>query len=752
MAKEEGKGMVPYRLSLFQGMRKSLFLYFLDKNNVYNYLDLPGYLKNDDEVIAEVMAIKPSLISYIPTEKAIEYIGRDSRYIKYITNIDLLDYLIENKPETIRFFDNEFIKSYIEMEPSLVTYLDEKQIKHLAYSQDYSGNKEFLHFLPTSVQEDLILGRETTEISKHLASFSEEAIINAAIRDELIYKSYMGKKFRNFRWLEKYDLKQLPISTQIKLISVSPDYVYMISPEAVTQFVNGNPLLYKFLPENMKLDLIKEDREQFAKMPEDFQFKALQRFPKAAKNTYYSGYFNKQASSGAEEDIISFTRKGKDLTQKEIEEIVKDKNDVDYILKIGMYNPELVFVKQDRSSEENRKLIDIFVQKASKIDEYGKLTRILKQYSSSGEKDPNGSKEEIEKINRAIKIVLNDDLLKKVHFEELGQFVENPTHETLVQIIRNTYGEDSAMIVQDKQDIVESQIPNYYIFKPELIETIGSNNVYSAIYSKINNSGMLSEIARKPELAEAYKKFCSIAEGFFDNTPVGLNEKLSGFADSKKLLENISTSDLSQIQKNNFIIALMDRRDMFAGNSKPQEFISFPNDIISLSHYQEKRNKILDEAIQIEDDPTLVKDYISKRFFGMSFGNMYDNNGIASPNKLNHIRKSQKFTEMVENKKAGLSSGEMDYFEICTLLGEANDINSLRNIHSLLCKKSVQMNPIRFNNFEKKLKENRMMYISREELNRVKQNFNHTIKDDDSDIVKEIKVLLGYKREGEVRE
>ncbi|MBQ9715637.1 MAG: hypothetical protein IJV77_04435, partial [Clostridia bacterium] len=52
--------------------------------------------------------------------------------------------------------------------------------------------------------------------------------------------------------LNEFDISSLPVETQLKLLLVSEQYINKVSEEAMTKYVNGNPLLFEKIPNKMK--------------------------------------------------------------------------------------------------------------------------------------------------------------------------------------------------------------------------------------------------------------------------------------------------------------------------------------------------------------------------------------------------------------------------------------------------------------------------------------------------------------------
>ena len=151
----------------------------------------------------------------------------------------------------------------------------------------------------------------------------------------------------------------------------------------------------------------------------------------------------------------------------------------------------------------------------------------------------------------------------------------------------------SAKILEDRPRIDIDLIPNFYIFKPEIVNEFGIGAIHANLsYNMEAASGVLSELARKPELMHNFRIFNESTKEIFPDTAIGLNEKLISFIKCKELIKNFDFRNLNDKQKENLQIALLDAR-----KKEAPELIKFPESIEELEEYVQKRNDLYDDAI-----------------------------------------------------------------------------------------------------------------------------------------------------------
>ena len=400
----EEKGLVKKELNFFQRIRKSLYLIGMSAKKAQKYFFLPEYLKQDDDVVNAVLESDEKLINRIPIGKAEEVLKQKPQLLNKIYNIKVLNQVIDKNPELI---------SYYECEENL------DRIYNLIYNEKLEGNRSFIKYLSKDLQIKLLteeieymdrLVEQTMmynnskktgkfdNIKKYLTEFSEESIISLAIQDNLRIlelKKNVGVNIQK-NIVSKFDIQSLSLETQLKLLLISNDFDDKVSNEAMLKFVNGNPLLFDRLSNKLKEKIISENPELLSKMPYKFQEEYVKSNPQAFKNSNLLNRFNIRNFDTPEEAIDRIILIG----QMQDEE---KRNISEYIWEMGQFNPELVkLVKDDKRNELLVKKICEQIIKRSGTNE---ITEYLESVNTE---------QDVEKINRIAKLILNEDIMKAV--------------------------------------------------------------------------------------------------------------------------------------------------------------------------------------------------------------------------------------------------------------------------------------------------------------------------------------------------
>ena len=618
----EEYSIVKKELNIFQKIRKALFVRGMNTKKAHKYPSLPEYLQFDDDVIEAVLNVDSGEIEFVPFEKQKEF--------------------LKQRPELItEMYEFKTVQKHIENNPNLVESLEKGNktnfIFRMLYSFDGPNDKSFIQFLSSEMQmklltetqkyrdldyNDKIVERSGSPMAfyKYINCFSEDAILKFGIKEkkDLEERHAKGSLFPGKNKLLDYDLKSLPIATQIKLILISDDFIKNVSEEAVLMYANNNPILFEKIPTDIKTKLVNDNLTLLSKMPLKFQRQYIENNPQAFMYAKFSPLvpFKIENFSSPEKAIqaLSVMRLNR-WRQDGVEDIASLKSE-EFAWRMGKYNPKSIEISSfinDDNMFRNVKLANYFHKVAQKQDPNSELTQFLSRYQNGNISEL--SYEDNKKlVNRIAKIIVNDDILEKVNGTSILEYAQNPTHDKLVEIISATYGEKAAQILRDRPQIELDHINNLYIFKPEIIEEFGIGAVHANLTFDMSTSGILAEFAQNSDLLSQYRKFNNVTREFFPDTAIGLEEKLISFMDCLDLVKETNFENLTEIQKQNLFTMIIDRSD-----AENPIIVDMPKTLEELEMYISKRNAMYDEAIKKESNPEAIKQYMSKRFFGLDY-------------------------------------------------------------------------------------------------------------------------------------
>ena len=714
----EENGLVKKELNFFQRIRKSFYLRGMNAKKAKKYDSLPDYLKQDDDVINAVVSADENLINIVPVGSAKGILKQKTQLLNKIHNIRVLNQVFNENPELIGDYESEETL---------------KNIYNLVYNHKLEGKREFIKHLSKELQMKLLtefityddaLPGESEQlfmdlsnnsrkhgdfdiVKKYLSEFSEDTILTLAINENLRIQKQKEERRRNIpeNKATSFDIQSLSEETQLKLLLISNDFDSKVSDKVMLKFVNGNPLLFYRLSDKLKQQMISENPELLAKMPHKFQGDYVENNPNAFKNSNLLSGFNIRCFKEPEKAIERIVFMG-GLSVKDKAKVT-DIRDNEYIWEMGQFDPELVTLYEvNYMQQRHAYLVRNFYDHIIRATGENELTKYLESLLSTNGYNQNKlyTPEGINTINRIAKMILNDDIIKAVPGSTILDYAQNPSQEKLVEIIRTTYGETSAKILEDRPKISMDLIPNLYIFKPEVVNEIGIGAVHANLsYNMDPASGVLSEIARKPELMQLFKVFNETTQEIFPDTAVGLRDKLTSFIKCKELMKCIDFRNLTEKQKENLQIALMDSNKRLESES---ELLGFPKDLEDLENYTQKRNDLYDDAIKKEKDLGKLKQLISRRFFGLNYNPDDHNIELSNPSVCGmvHFYNLGKFVNNPITLQSGrFSEEELDSLELLDIFTQIQETKILVELAQKLAKKENVINPITYRALQEKV-------------------------------------------------
>ena len=484
--------------------------------------------------------------------------------------------------------------------------------------------------------------------------------------------------------------RKLSTKTQLKFLLLDfKKYSFYASDESIKMYVNDNPLLFDKLPEGTIQQMIKERPEIITKMPWFIQEK------RKYSDNFFSNYFNIDNLINNPEEYIRRICAGRIKNFKPLNLTYLRDNQLRW--RLGKYNPKYIeFVPIDWP-ENRMNLVDLLYEHAKELGENNKLCEYIKDCGDQSDIDEN--KRQI--LNRIGKMLVAEDVSKKISPGQINNFATEPTHKKLVEIIKTTYGETAASILEDRPQVTIELIPNFDVFRPEIIKEFGIGTLHALLtYDMPNAAAILGELARTPELMEKYKIFNKGTAGMFEDTAIGLDEKLEMFMDSLHLMDTVDFSQLTEAQKETLQIIMLDKK-----SKKTPEVIDFPKTEEELETYLERRKILYNEAIKKEQDSDQIKHLISRMHFGMDYeaNEEINLNNLSVSDMLNIYRGEGFVNDVITTGSKDFSEDELDAMELLSIFSKIGSTKILQELADRMSKSEGIINPLTYKTLRKKI-------------------------------------------------
>lgn len=655
------------KLSFFQNIRKNIYL--RSKNKVNNYKKLPEYLKNDSDVIDAVVAEEPTMINDMPWGYVEKIVRVNPELLNAIQELDAKARLVEGKPILVKYLNENEVYNLVYQNSG-----DNKEfIKYLPAELQLKIISENIIYVDSKIGLDKIGRADYVELAEFSDEVVDRYLIAEEIkrRQDKNYTPELGtlstaKKEMQLKALMLWNGYSSKVSPEIleEFVRDNP-LLFNLLPENVRlEKIRANPSIVRRLTENEKneylsissLGLSSREVGQNYYNPIYFDIAEFKSAEEAKSELIKKKYFTLGKSHNVDgivknrkfiweigkfdPDILELPVEAGRMSDKidiiallhrqakendangAITQWFGENTDTDLLEKLSFVPLEVLrcvtnnsFVILDAIREGdfeefenilNPRELEL-LRKDTKLKEIlntgVSIDRVWNFLNSS-------NTEMIKQLNRLSKILTNDDVMNQMSQEELLEYITNPTHEKLVGIIQKTYGEESAQILIDRPQITIEDIPNMYIFHPEIIKEFTPGAVHATLSFKTNAAAEFSELARNPDKMESYRKFANLTEGIFEDTAVDLDRKLIAYEYARDLLHDIEDTTIREEQKNNLYLAIMD-----VMGKKEQNVIPFPTTASELSTYSERRNDIYDGAISKMSEPEQIKQLMCQRFF-----------------------------------------------------------------------------------------------------------------------------------------
>lgn len=580
----------------------------------------------------------------------------------------------------------------------------------------YNGNRSFIQYLPVDFQKKILTTKEieynqTTPNSKKVRGyiynyplnesiqyFSEEVILTTALEQ-------IEKKDGFSDILNLMDIKYLPEITQMKLLFLGNElYTQKVAPEILYKYVNNNPLLFRFLTNEQKISLVDKNPSLLKNMSYSFQYEYVKTHDVNASEVDIVDMKTLHNSEDVKKKMVLRENCDAVFGGDDIE--ILDHLSEETLIELSKFS----VIWSSNNSDKNiivQKILPILVKNVQKIDNNEDLFKYLSQIQVNNY----DWKDDVNKIANILKLVSNDEVLKKIDGNLILELVNSKDSSKLIELIRNVYGDKSAKILEDRPNINLEEIPNLYIFDTKIVEEFGIGAIHASLAYKNTITGMFSEFARFPEKLEQYQIFNNVTHEMFEDTAEGLQKKIKAFVMSEELMKNVNFQKLTDTQKKNLQVAFMEidlgYLDTAIGKKEYGRVLEFPKDKESLESYISNRNKIYDEAIRKDKHLPHIKQNMAQRFFGMDYD--YDiakSRELRNPTVINMC--SWYGIKDFVNDKQNLEHGEftnddLDALEILDIFSKITDVGILRELHSILRKSDYVIEPIHYQELKTKV-------------------------------------------------
>lgn len=551
----------------------------------------------------------------------------------YGLRIDYLCNKIEKNPETVNKMMFEDIEACVSKRPELVSRMNEHTVFHLIANSNI--NKAFIKYIAPALQTRYLTQGDVEGLEFDFKLRDKSREVNTTD----IFSSDLCRGIQNFseevifdffkNTTDNYSLKKIALdklskNLQKKLLVLNLDYISNVSDEVAIEYVNSNPLLMQRLPDRLTQTIREENTKKSIIMQEYYQ------------------EINANAS-------------------------------LDEIIKIGKMYPFRIYMNRGQEHVSNS---------------------IIKIFSNlTGEHNDKG-------IDELIKIIEDDSVsfdfiklyfgigIENCNFEEICDFLKNPSHNKLVEIIRRIYGDKSAQILEDRPELTLEHIPNLDIFAPEIIEAFGIGAIHSCLNYNSLIPKALSFIRNSPKSLEKYKVFDAAISDMFNDTVWDLEKKLVAYVNLEHLMDCIDFTCITPEQKNILETIIIDIE------GKPP-IIDCPKNEFEFETYVNRRNEIFDEAINKETNPEIIKQIIWKRYFGGASN--YRGIEFSSIKQVCKIYNLKSFISNSKTIESGnFSEDELDALEILNMLESINDLEILKKICVKLNKYPNIISPLKY--------------------------------------------------------
>ena len=687
------------KLNFFQRIRKS---FLMRRITLKKYNKAPDYLRQDDDVIQELIYSNPSNISVFSLEEQISFAEKYPGFLEGLPNNTRAN-LLENKPELITKLDSAIAEEFIlrrlnksslkDEDLAFIKFMPEEfqvrllteKVEYGDYKKTYSGKYE----------------RESVEPNKFvrcLEFFSPDAVEKAVI---MLVES--AKKVDNkYDWKQKkarvpllsdMEIDKLPVETQLKITLLDSDFMDKMSDEALEKYVGDNILLVKKLSPKKMLGYIKNNPEMFSALSWDEKQKLLSSDYELQKiiptrDRLRMNYFCHSFRSITDvEDVKKYLIESENKSYSDIADTTDTVRDKDTLIEVARFEPLVLNTygggDMFKIARKVGHVVDLFKYS---VGPYGN-SKILSAIDRIPDKHRYDNDHESKNLllPNVAKVLFNKKVMASVSPEVIARYVSNPNMGDLREILVKTYGEHVNKILDERPNLKLSHIPVLDIFDKGIYDKFGEVTIHNMLSYESNGVLVLGELARNPEKMKMFDMFSEIIGDYFENTATDFNKKLVMYKKLEKVLENTRIEEFTEERKETIKQVIT---DSYMTHSLGETDIIPLDSMDDLDNYMARRNKMYDDFMMKSNSPDEIKDMISKRFFGLEYGNgvsdRFEQN-VLSLQSMIYYYNLESFVNDERTQESGMfSQDELDMMELATIIDKIDDIDVLREIYRSL--------------------------------------------------------------------
>ena len=629
-----------------------MYLFRLNASKANNYTTLPTYLQNDPEVANRVVEVSPSLINHL--------------------SIGMCENVLLNHPDYFsRITNAQTILKVLQDEPQLIVNLPEYDLYSLVYNERLVSDREFIKYMPENIQlkmlsDDFLSNSKDSpthvgitpfngeerkkQVSKYLGKFSSDILARVASEDKASKKRNKAYKPRLYR----FDLKVLPIEEQIKLAFIDNDYLSMISKDAVSQFMGNNPLLTDELESKISSEAYKKNSI------EKIRF----------KNTSLKEAFTRLVDMKYADSSFDY-------------ENAIDETEKNLLWELGKLDPDFLHISEFSTQERIDTIIEIL---RTEVNEYNNNGAIAEYLSLSS------SKKNYDAINALSKFITCKDVMVSMSQDVLLEYALHREPDLLNKIIIATFGGYAKDALDVYSRITIDEIPNFYIFSSKVKTEFALEHIQHVLSHKMLASSVMALIAMNQYVYEAYQKFNLLTLGMFGSSSIEIENKVRAFIHLIPLMRNLKSNELNATDLKNLELAILDKT-----YSTYDVLINAPTTETELVNYEKYRNQIYDDAISKVDSFIVVKEFMSKKFFGLDYSSSkqarsYTDN-ISLLDVCNFIIADKNINDSKTLKSSLFTEDELDILNLIQIFAEIEDAKMLKELNFALNEKQDVISP-----------------------------------------------------------
>lgn len=706
------------KLNFFQRIRKS---FLMRRITLKKYNKAPDYLKQDDDVIQALLYSNFSNISAFSLEEQISFAEKYPGLLERLPNA-FRNGILDKKPELIsklneataeefllRRLGNYTLRDedlrYIEFMPEAfqVRLLTEK-VEYGDYKRNYSGNFERDSISPN-------------KFTKHLDAFSPDAVEKAVITLVEQAKKVEGRydwkqKKARVPLLSDMEIDKLPIETQLKITLLDSDFMDRMSDEALEKYVGDNILLVKKLSPNKMLAFIKKNPEMFSGLTWDEKNKLLssdyelQRIIPDRDRMRMNSFCHSSRSIMDSEAVKEYLIESEWINYSNIADVTDTVRDKDVLKDVATFEPLVLNTYGARDMYQTARKVGHVVELFKySVGPYGN-SEILSAIDRIPDKHRYDNDHESKNLllPNVAKVLFNKKVMASVEPSLIAKYINNPNMDDLKEILVKTYGEHVNKILDERPNLKLSHIPVLDIFDKEIYDKFGEATIHNMLSYESNGVLVLGELARNPEKMKMFNMFSRITDTYFENTATDFNKKLVMYKTFEKMLQGAREEDFTEERKESLIQAINDKyMTHFLGET---DVIPLKT-IEDLDNYVAKRNAMYDDVMMKSNSPNEIKDMISKRFFGLEYGDGVSANfeqNVLSLQSMIYYYNLESFVKDERTQESGIfSQDELDMMELATIINKIDDPEVLREIYKSLSSRDDVLRPNDFATVKSKI-------------------------------------------------